>query len=445
VTDKLFTGPGRNADTERAAMMRRIAAFVSPVAADAGAVVDDVEVLDLADAIWAAFGDLDAHGGLSRADLAGACQDVCADQAWFDSRFDLWVTLGLLMPVRDKTHQQRYVFNPTGAAALMVFERLGTDGGVQEIVTLLDTTSKGLKSGTATPEQLRAALVRIRRAFSVYADHLHRLVDVCPLEELLAERRHHRVGESLLSDARDLIHLVVERFPDLALLGDRLIDEAVRYSEAVQRFIARLLEEVSERRDFSMLDAEQYLTAALTRSRDQLAEVFARVVFDRGNCAVDAASTVSALDALRVRPPRRRPPRPADPVTSDDPVERARQRAEQVRQRRVRATELHLDGEVFADVTRTLRQAGWPRAAQIVAELLAVHLDPALPYRVDLSTALLVDAEGDVSYVAPMTVHRVDGRICADLAQLASLGAVTADELMSALTSAGTNSDQRVW
>ena len=162
-----------------------------------------------------------------------------------------------------------------------------------------------------TEEQVRRALAQARRGFSVNADHLSRLVTTAPLEDLLAERRHHRSGDALLTEAKDLISMVVERFPTLAATGDRLIREAVRYSQAVQRFIGRLLEEATAHRDFSMLDAEQYLTAALTAGREALASVFAHVIFDPANPPVNADGIVVAIDTVVPRPARRRAARPA--------------------------------------------------------------------------------------------------------------------------------------
>ena len=392
---------------DRHGLMARVSAFVAPVAADAGSVIDDAAALDLADAVYEAFGDLDADGGLSRAQVAAACADVCPDPARFDSRFDLFCRLGMLLPVRDKAHQQRYVFNPTSAAALMVFERLGRDGGVQEILTLLDRTRAGLRSGVVTVEQVRRALAQARRGFAVNADHLGRMVASAPLEDLLAERRHHRAGDALLTEAKDLISMVVERFPTLAADGDRLIREAVRYSQAVQRFIGRLLDEATAHRDFSMLDAEQYLTAALTADREALARVFAHVVFDPANPPVNADGIVVAIDAVAPRPARRRAARPADPLPGDDPIALARERVERARQRRMLTAELGLDGEPSADVTTALRLAGWPGAAVMVAELLAAHADPELAYTVELSHALIVDPPGIVTHVSPVTVTRL--------------------------------------
>ncbi len=329
-------------DAHRERLLARVSAFVAPIAADAGAVIDDVDALDLADAVYEAFGDLAADGGLSRAQIAEACADVCPDPARFDSRFDLYCRLGMLMPVRDKAYQQRYVFNPTSAAGLMVFERLGQDGGVQEILTLLDRTRAGLRAGVVTSEQVQRALAQGRRGFCVYADHLNRLVTTAPLEELLAERRHHRSGDTLLKDAKELIALVVQRFPALAPDGDRLIREAVRYSQAVQSFIGRLLDEATAHRDFSMLDAEQYLTAALTAGANALARAFSQVIFDPANPPVDAEGIVGAVDAVVPPPARRRAPRPIDPRPGDDPVALAHERLVRHKQRRVLVAELGL-------------------------------------------------------------------------------------------------------
>jgi hypothetical protein len=54
-------------------LLARVSAFVAPVAADAGSVIKEPADLDVADALYEAFGDLDADGGLSRAELAAAC------------------------------------------------------------------------------------------------------------------------------------------------------------------------------------------------------------------------------------------------------------------------------------------------------------------------------------------------------------------------------------
>jgi hypothetical protein len=386
-------------------LMRRVAAFVAPVAADAGSVSDDPVSLDVADAIYQAFGDLDADGGLTRGELLSACADLC-DEATFNNRFSCFEQLGMLQPVRDKAHQVRYVFNPTSAAALLVFQRLAETGGVQELMTLLDRTRAGLRSGVADRRQVEVNLIFVRRAFAVYADHLLRMVRLAPLDELLAERRHHRDTDVLLANARDVVNLVADRFPDLAAAGQRLVSEALRYSSAVATFIDRLLDEASARRDFSMLDAEQYLTAALRSSRDELAEVFACTIFDPPTLWVTPDQVVKAVENIRPRAARRRPPRPDARPAGPDPINEARQRSEAARRRRLRAAEDLLQGGDEADITSRLRAAGWPGAAMLIAAMLVAAADETLPYEVWLGTTVLVDADAPVTHVTPAAVRR---------------------------------------
>jgi hypothetical protein len=290
---------------------------------------------------------------------------------------------------------------------LLVFERLAESGGVQEILTLLDRTRAGLRSGVVGREQVAGNLARARRALAVYADHLTRMVRVCPLEELIAERRHHRDTGALLEDARDVVRLVAGQFPTLAAAGQRLVGEALRYSAAVGLFIERLLDAAAAQRDFSMLDEEQYRTAALTAARDDLAAVFARTVFDPPSLWIDPDLVIGAVDGFRPRAAApRRPPRPPDPPPGPDPIDQARERADATRRRRLRAAEDLLQGDSETDLTSRLRAAGWPAAAQLVAGLLAADADPKLPYQVELSNALLVDADAPVTHLTPLILRR---------------------------------------
>jgi len=403
-------------DDDGHVVLDRVRAFVAPVAATAGAVEDDPDALDVADAVYDAFADLDAAHGLTKAQLIDRCKHVCPDHGELSVRLDLFIRMGMLLST--KQHQQRYHFNPTSAAALMVFERLGSDGGVQEILTLLDRTRDAMADGTATRAQVRDALTKMRRAFSVNTNHLDRLVSSRPLDELMQERRHHRASDRLLRDAKALITVVVERFPDLTGASNRLILEATRYTEAVGLLIGRLLDEASTHRDFSMLDAEQYRTAALTADRSHLAAPFATVVFDPPSPPLDADALVTAMDQVRPRVVRRRPPRPEPAPPGRDPVEVARERTEKIRRRRVSVLERGLDGDAVADVTTAIRMAGWPGAGKLVADLLAAHADPNLPYAIELSQALLVDPEGTVTHVTPVVVRRTDRGTEIGLAEL---------------------------
>lgn len=390
---------------ERDAFVRRAEALVAPVAANVGAIVDDAEMLEIARAVYEAFGDREASGGLTRAQLAEACRGVCDDSA-FQSRFDLFCNLGMLQPQFDKSHQQRYVFNPTSAAGLLVFERLEEHGGVDELVTLLDRTRADLASGTATREQVQASLRQAQRMMTVSADHLLRMVTSSPLSELVTQRKHHRHA-SLMDDVVELNQQVRDVFPDLDPDAYRLVVETQRYVNAREQFVGRLLDEGAASRDFSLLDPEEYVEAARTAALDDLADVFADTVFDPPNPWLDPAVIAEGISEFRPRSvPRRRPPRPVDPAPGPDPVQRVEERADAARRRRQRAAELHLQGGTEVDMTSRLRAHGWPGAATTLVELLEIDADPDLPFRLSMSDELLVEPDAPVTHLTPVTVYR---------------------------------------
>ena len=386
-----------------------LTAFVAPVANEADAVAKDPVVLQVAEAIYEAFGDIGVDGGLTRSQLAAACRESVPAET-FESRFDLFVSMGLLRRNVEKSHQMRYVLNPVSVAALLVYARLREVGGVEEIMALLDRTKQELMSGEITEETLIERLTRARRGLSIYAGHLQHLVRARSWDELVAERTQHRSADALLTEAKELVVAVSSRFPDLVGLGARVVNEALRYSAAVNDFCDRLLEQASARRDFSMLMPEQYLSAALNCGVDELAVPFARTVFDPPGMVLTAEQLMATVEEYRPRPVRRRPPRPPDLPAGSDPVEEVRRRAKAERERIAALAELHLQGGNEAELTSRIRGAGWRGAARIVTDALAAHANPDVPVEAELSEALIVDAVGPVSHVTPMTLRRVPHR-----------------------------------
>ncbi|MEV0088691.1 hypothetical protein [Saccharopolyspora sp. NPDC050642] len=381
-----------------AAFLERLQAFVAPVARQSDAVVKDPDMLKWSQAVYEAFGDLDDTGeGLTAAELEAACGE--AGPGSFDSRINVFKALGLLR--QTKPHHHRLIFNPTGVAALLLFDRLRRDDGVQEILLLLDQTTKGIEDGLLGPDDVTARLAMLRRALAINAGELARL-RTRPVDELLAQRRNHRAADRLLSDARALVELVETRFPQLSAAGGQLITQALRYSAAANELVDRLLRQVLAERDFSMLLPEQYRTAALYSDTDALAAVFAGTVFDKPTVALSPEQILVTLEQHRPREVRQRPPRPVDLPAAEDPVERARQRREALRRRRRAAAQLHLKGQFDIDLTAEIQAAGWPGAARLVADLLAAAADPEVPVTVTLAMTLLVDGKSEVTYTTPV-------------------------------------------
>lgn len=392
-------------EPERAAFLRRLRALVAPVAADAGAVVDDVALLDMGQAVYAAFGEAGAAGGLTKAQIGAGCPGL-RDEPGFDGRLDLFVRLGMLQPVFDKANQQRFVFNPTSAAGLMVFERLAERGGVDELMSLLDRAGTDIRSGTASRGQVEASLQRARHMLTVSADHLLRLVSSSPLSELIAERRHHMQAD-LMEKVRGLTELVAGSFPDLDPQAYRVVVEAQRYVGARESFVGRLLDEGGASRDFSLLDPEDYLTAARTGSQRDLAAVFARTVLDPPSPWADPSTVAEAVTEVRPRPAvRERPPRPPDEPPGADPLDAALARAERARAKRARRVDILLGSDVETELVGAMRAAGWPGAAFVLVEALAAAADPTLPVSATMTDELLVEPDGPVTYLTPVTLRR---------------------------------------
>ena len=387
--------------------MQRLRPFVAPVASNSGAVAKDPSVRDMARAVYATFGDLDDGEGLTRGAIVAACGQNFPPGA-LESRLDLFVAMDVLVPVGapDKPHQLRYSFNKMSAAGLLVYDRLAEAGGIQEITLLLSRTAEDIEDGTLDEAEVAERIAQARRALVINTGDLLRLVRSRTMEELLRERATRRSADGLLAEANSLVKLIVERFGQLAGAGQRLIRAAMNYCTAVDELWIRLLAYARTRRDFSMLSPEQYRTAAQRSTVDELAAVFARTVFDPPSVLISADQIVKTLDDLKPRPVRRRPPRPAETPSGDDPVERVKRRAAATIERRKAAAELHLQGRAEADLTGVVRGAGWPGAVRIVVDVILMAMEPSAPFTVDLSTALLVDARGPVSYTTPLRLSR---------------------------------------
>lgn len=384
-------------------LMRRLAAMAAPIAADAGAVIDDEELLDVARAVCDAFSHDDAVGGLTKAEIAARVNGVCPANV-LEARLGVFTRMELLRPVLDKKHQQRYVLAPAGLVGVLIVDRFSARGGVEELLSLLDRTASALERHEADAPAVAAQLESCRAMFAVFANELSRLVATAPLNELLVERRFHD-NSNFMSRVGDLQRLVTDQFPQLDPAAYKLLLEAQRYVGAVEDLLGRVLEEGGDARNFSLLDPEEYLDSARTATVEQLAAVAADIAFDPALPWVDAGAVVEAVEKYRPRRTvRMRAPEPATP-SDEDPVQQMQARAKATVRRRALQAESLLGGTSDKDLTDVLRGSGWPGAARTLTELLALDGLPEQPYRVELGDTLYVDAEGGVTYASPVRLH----------------------------------------
>ncbi len=385
---------------DRSPLMRRLAAMVAAVATDAGSVIDDEAMLDVARAVCAAFAHDDAVGGLTKAEVAARVDGACTP-AQLEQRLGVFVRMELLRPILDKKHQQRYVLAPSGLVGMLIVDRFAERGGVEELLGLLDRTKRALERHDADEPAVAAALESCRATFAVFANELMRLVSDAPLSDLLAERRFHD-DEDYVAHVGELQTLVTDEFPALDPAAYKLLLEAQRYVDAVQSLLERVLDEGGETRNLKMLDPEEYLQAARTASADELAQVCAHLIFDAASPWVDTGDIIKTVESYQPRrASRTRPPEPSASPDAD-PVAAVHNRAEQAIRRRVLQAESLLSGHDETQLTDMLRAAGWPAAGRLLVDLLVLDGLPEQPFHVRLGEALLVDVEGVLTYASPV-------------------------------------------
>jgi hypothetical protein len=382
----------------------RIAPFVAPVAADAGAVIRDSIDFDIARAVSRAFAGGVPAGGLTLAEIRARVAPA-ADADVLEERLRVYEGLGMLLPTIDKAHIGRYILNPASFAGMLALERLVKDGGVVELLNLLDSTLAAVQAGRASPETVEDALHETKLFFGLLANALARLVSTGSLAELIAEARSFDSSECL-ETLTLLTKEVRERFPRLDPLAYDATTEAQRYTRALEDAAERILDEGARAGDFSYLSAEDYRALAYTGSIETLASIYADAVFDPATVALDVAGILAALDQYGApRPPRPAPPEPAASTGADLVSEvRAAERADAAR--RALALEARLGGADEADITNQVRAQRWPAAARDVADLLGANADPESPVDVEVGELALVDADMPVTYAHPVTLRR---------------------------------------
>lgn len=390
-------------------LLDNLRSFVAPIARDMAAVTDDPRALELARDLSEVFADHAGLTGMTKAEVERAVVGRGkVDRALFDSRFDLFARMGLIKPFLEKKSQSRYVLDPSGAVGLLVFERLGTRGGVEEMLLLLDRTRWLIESGDVDRVTVAKQLKRCRQLLSVYCASLSRLIETASISELMDEHRNHD-PRKVQHDVHVLNRLVTDRFDrdyELEELAFQLVKAELAYRRQVLNAVERVLAQGGASLDFSVLTPEQYLSAALESSLEELSEVAAGLVVDPPGAWLDPGSVVDSLDEFRPR--NRLPSRPPEPTegTETDPIATMQQQHERLaRQRRLRI-ESHLQDADSIDVTEALRAMGWPAAAVELVELLGASADPTQPFTLTLDEKALIDAESQVTYLHPVVLHR---------------------------------------
>lgn len=369
------------------------------LARDSGAVVDDPELVDVAETLLAAFADA-GEEGLSREQMRYVCRGYPAEV--FENRLRVLKGLGAIREVFPKPNQLRYRASFTSVVGLMFVRRMMLDGGQSEMHRLLALEQLNVADPRMTPEQARDGAEGLARAFRLWSVELVTLTNGT-IEELREQAPKLWGTEEILLRAERLHGAILRRWPQLDRTCTDLRAAIYAYGDASRRAAARLSDSAGTTRNLTLLPPETWRTFSRTASREDLAAVLDGFVFDAAAPWHEPAAIVTAVeDGPRSTPPRPAPPRASLPDSglSEDAgsdgaeAERLRTVAEEVlRGRDAIAVEDLLDRD-------------WVTARRVLADLSSAHLHPELPYRLVWSDGLTARLDGSPTWVSPGVFER---------------------------------------
>ncbi|WP_141584045.1 hypothetical protein [Actinomadura sp. WMMA1423] len=371
------------------------------LARDSGAVVDDPELVDVAETLLAAFADA-GEDGLSREQMRYVCRRYPAEV--FENRLRVLKGLGAVREVFPKPNQLRYRASFTSVVGLMFVRRMMLDGGQSEMHRLLALEQLNVADPRMTPEQARGGADGLARAFRLWSVELVTLTNGT-IEELREQAPKLWGTEEILLRAERLHGAILRRWPQLDRTCTDLRAAIYAYGDASRRAAARLSDSAGTTRNLTLLPPETWRTFTRTASREDLAAVLDGFVFDAPAPWHEPSAVVTAVeDGPRATPPRPAPPRPSvpDPGLSGDTgsdtaaTERLRDLAEQILRGR--------DAVAVEDVLAH----DWPTARRMLADLSSLHLHPGLPYRLVWSDGLALRPEGSPTWISPGRLERTD-------------------------------------
>lgn len=378
---------------------------MAPLASNRGAVAASERHLRVARELCDALLHEEAHGGLTRSEILSQVSPDLRELA--DSRIDVFVELGLLQTYILKRHQQRYVLNMAGYIGLMVAERIGERGGVEELLRLLHRTRQEIEAGRIDEETVASRLREARKVFIGFANELRRRLATDTLRELASYTRDHDSTEAF-AEVVILARLVGGRFAAQSERAAALIRAAQVYTRELEQVTRKLIEEGATRRDFSFLDPSEYDEAARSAPLAALEEVGASIVFDMGAAPIAPWQVTGALSSYRPKTLIRRRPQPPSPSTDPDPLALYERMRHHAQARIERDAELFLQGADSVQLTDRLRATDWRGVRQTLARFLTIHHHSPRRFHVELRDGVLVDPFAEATYFSPASLARVD-------------------------------------
>lgn len=387
-------------------------AFAAPLTSQAGAVVRDPDLVEMAVAVIGAFSEHPSEHGMTFAQIREGLRSmgVGATFATIEARLEHLHREGFLETYLPKLHQGRYVIRPAGLVGALAAQRVAEYGGIDEMVLLLDRTRAALQMPNPDPRRVLNHLHTCRFTLTVFAKDLQRCVATGTSAELMIMGRQHD-HSGYTQQVVDLNSLITSRFAGLYELEDAaaaLIEAEQFYRAQVRAAIGKVLAHGGASLNFDVLTPREYEDAAIGSSPDLLADVGTHLIADAPEVVIDVNGMVKALDQYGPRPKHRfRPPEPPRGNPDPDPIGAMARAAVEARRRRRLGLEALLGGKTEVDLTSAM-QTSWPTAVRILTDAMALDADKNEPFLLHIDEALLIDPEAPVTYLHPARLIRTE-------------------------------------
>jgi len=370
----------------------------------AQSVIADPDLIDLAEALFAAFSAAGSDG-LTMEQMRHACRGF--PEPVFQARVRVLRELGAVQKAFDRPHQDVYRASFTSYVSLLFIRRMLTRGGQLELHRMLSLERLNLDDPAATEDDARTAAARLTKAFRLIVTELFMLTSGGTIDVLREKAPLLWNADALISEATGLHDTLLSRWPDLTRPSTELRAAIASYRDVSTAAAGRLTQAVGATRALDLLPPEVWRTFTRRSSVGALAAPLAGLIFDAPRAWLSAGDLIEAVaQAERPATQRIRPPRPADDEPLDDAPARTADDAESA-ELALRA-EAALAGREAVAVAELVGGSGdWATARRLLADLTAAAQHPSLPYSLVWDDGLLVDAGGVPSWRGQGTFSRV--------------------------------------
>jgi len=363
------------------------------LAREHGAMIADVELLDVDEAILAAFAEAGTEG-LTLETAVAACRRY--DPAVVTRRFEVLRGYGAIARVVDHPGERfhRAAFAPY--VMLLFLRRLAAAGGQGELHQLLALEGLSVRAPGATAQDGRGSVDRLSRVFRLMANQLSSLTSTSPVEEL---REHAELlwGNRALIDQAEQVHAqALGRWPELDRECARLRTALAAYADASESAAARLIEQAGSTRALGLLPVETWRSFARTADAPTLAGVLRGQVFDAVAPWFSPQAMATAVDGAHSGGPVRMPP-PRPTGDGEAPTDRAAVGDSDL----LEFTDRVLTRDHRIGVSALLADAqDWMDARRTLSMLVAAHHSPEVDAELTWADGFRIDPDGPVAWVS---------------------------------------------